>query len=318
MLQRSKWRQFMAAATKPEVTRAHARGPSFVSLLSGWAQQGVQSFFSSQRVILDLAMRQNASVMQALRQQLTDPNHSPTMILGEMAGEGMSNIIEGHKVLLQLAQEQNEILMQGVKEQIGTSPAAQAVADLFQRSVDTFIDMQQEFLKIAGKQTHSWVEATKTGKPYQPEHIAELAREGMENFIKAQKQFLDIVADETAKATGAKSSNGAMKKKKTELSELTRQATNAFIEAQKKLFDVAGKQMNTNVKVAGKTLELLRPFPFLPLGELTREGVKSYVDAQKSLMEVMLKQRDEHKHEAKAPHRKRPVRAKKAAASGAA
>ena len=309
----------MAAATKPEVSRAHSHGPSFVSLLSGWAQQGVQSFFASQRIILDLAMRQNASVMQALRQQLTDPNHSPTTILSEMAGEGMSNFIEGHKVLFELAQEQNEILMQAVKDHIGTSPAAQAVADLFQRSVNTFIDMQQEFLKIAGKQTHNFVEAAKAGKPYQTEHVTELAREGMENFIKAQKQFLDIIADETAKATGAKRTNGAMRKmKKTELAELTRHATNAFIEAQKKLFDVAGKQMNTNVKTAGKTLQLLRPFPFLPLGELTREGVKSYVDAQKALMEVMLKNRQEHKAGFKTPRGKGPGRAKKAAAVGAA
>lgn len=306
------------AATRPEPTRAHGHGPSFVSLLSGWAQQGVQSFFASQRVILDLAMRQNASVMQALRQQLTDPHHSPTTIFSEMAGEGMSNFIEGQKVLLDLAQEQNQILMQGVKEHIGTSPAAHAVTQLFQRSVDTFIGMQQEFLKIAGKQTHSWVEATKTGKPYQTQHVAELAREGMENFIKAQKQFLDVIADETAKATGTKRTNGAMKKvKKTELAELTRQATNAFVEAQKKLFDVAGKQMNTNVKAAGKTLELLKPFPFLPLSELTREGVKSYVDAQKALMEVMLKQREQHKPD-KAVHRKGPRRAKKAAAATAA
>lgn len=309
----------MAAAMKPEYPRAHSQGPSFVSLLSGWAQQGVQSFFASQRIILDLAMRQNASVMQALRQQLTDPNHSPTTILSEMAGEGMTNFIEGQKIFLTLAQEQNEILMHGVKEHIGGSPAAHAVADLFQRSVDTFIDMQQEFLKIAGKQTHNWVEATKSGKPYQMEHVAELAREGMENFIKAQKQFLDIIADETAKATGAKHSNGTMKKmKKTEFSEITRKATNAFIDAQKKLFDVAGKQMNTNVKTAGKTLELLRPFPFLPLAELTREGVKSYVDAQKALMEVMLKHREERKHEVTTPRRKGAARVKKAAAASTA
>lgn len=230
----------------------------------------------------------------------------------------MSNFIEGQKVLLGLAQEQNEILMEGVKEHIGTSPAAHAVANLFQKSVDTFLEMQQEFLKIAGKQTHNFVEATKAGKPYQTEHVAELAREGMENFIKAQKQFLDIIADETAKASGAKRGDGGMKKmKKTELAELTRQATNAFIEAQKKLFDVAGKQMNTNVKAAGKTLELLRPFPFLPLTELTREGVKSYVDAQKALMEVMLKQREEHKP-VRTVHRKGPGRAKKAAAASAA
>jgi len=47
--------------------------------------------------------------------------------------------------------------------------------------------------------------------------------------------------------------------------------------------------MNANVKTVGKTMELLKPFPFLPLNELTREAVKSYVDAQKALMDVMVK-----------------------------
>ncbi|HUJ95942.1 MAG TPA: hypothetical protein VLW84_11800 [Terriglobales bacterium] len=309
----------MPAAVKTETSRAHPRESSFVSVLSGWAQQGVQSFFATQRILLDLAMRQNANIMHALRQQLTDPHHSPTTILSEVAGEGMANFIEGQKILLDLGKQQNEILMEGVKERIGDWPAAHAMTDLLRRSVDTFIHMQEEFLKIAGKQTHTWVEAAKEGKPYQPEHLVDLAREGMENFVKAQKQFLDVIADETAKATGSKKTNGAIRKiKKTELPELARKATESLIDAQKKLVDVAGKQMNTNVKTAGKALELLRPFPFLPLAELTREGVKSYVDAQKALMDVMVKPVGEHKQPgAPAQRRRRVVRGKKAAAAAA-
>jgi len=216
----------------------------------------------------------------------------------------MSNFIEGQKVLLDLGKQQNEILMTAVKERIGDVPAAHAVTDLLRRSVDTFIHMQQEFLKIAHKQTHTWMEAAKTGKPYQGEHLVELAREGMENFVKAQKQFLDVIAEETVKATGGKHTNGAVKKmKKTELSEFARQATESFIDAQKKLVDVAGRQMNAHVKTAGKTLDLFRPFPFLPLAELTREGVRSYVDAQKALMDVMVKPATERKHVGKAGRR---------------
>jgi hypothetical protein len=70
--------------------------------------------------------------------------------------------------------------------------------------------------------------------------------------------------------------------------------------------------MNANVKSAGKTLELLRPFPFLPLAELTREGVKSYVDAQKELMDVMVRAGEQ-----KRPH-KPEHRAKRKAAAAAA
>jgi len=286
----------MPTTVKHEPSRTHSRESSFVNLLSGWAQQGVQSFFATQRILMDLAMRQKASLMHSVRQQLSDPNHSPTAILGEVTAESVSNFVEGQRVLLELGQKQNEILMTGVKEREGDWPPAQAITDLLQRSVETFVHMQEEFLKIAGKQTHTWVEAAKSGKPYQSKQLVETAREAMDHFVKAQKHFMDVIAEETTKATGGKHTNGVKKTKKTELSQLARQATESFIDAQKKLVDVAGRQMNANVKTAGKTLELLRPFPFLPLAELTREGVKSYVDAQKELMDVMVKPGAEPKH----------------------
>jgi predicted nucleic-acid-binding protein len=150
--------------------------------------------------------------------------------------------------------------------------------------------------------------------------MVDLARDAMENFVKAQKQFLDVIADETAKATGGKRTNGAIKRmKKTELAQLAREATESFINAQKKLVDVAGRQMNANVKAAGKTLELVKPIPFLSLADLTREGVKSYVDAQKALMDVMLKHPRERAHEVKTARRgKKPVRAARKEAAAVA
>jgi len=276
----------MAAAVKA----IHPRETSFVSILSGWAQQGIQTFFATQRILLDLAMRQNANVMHALRQQLTHPHHSPTAILSEVAGEGMTNFIEGQKVLLDLGKQQNEILMNAVREQVGEQPQALALTELLQRSVETFIELQEEFLKISGKQTHTWVEAAKSGKPYQPEHLVDLAHDGMESFVKAQKHFLDVIAQEMAKATSGKTEAPGHKGKKVQLSEVARHATESLIEAQKKLVNVAGKQMEANVKTAGKTMELLRPFPFVPFAEVTREAVQSYVNAQKALIDVVAKQ----------------------------
>jgi|SRR5579872_318165 len=278
------------AVAKHESPRAHSKESSVFSLLSGWAQQGAQTLFATQRILIDLAMRQNSTVMQAIRQQLSDSQHSPTAILSEIAGEGMTNFLEGQKVLLNLGREQNRLVMTGVKERVGESPRQQALVDLLRRSVDSFIEMQEEFLKIADKQTHTWVDAAKAGKPYQPEQVVDLARDSMESFVKAQKQFLDVISEETAKATGVKHATGAGKKMKpTELSELARESTDAFIEAQKRLVEVAGRQVNSNVKTTGKTMELLQPFPFLPLNELTREVVKSYVEAQKSLMDVVIR-----------------------------
>lgn len=294
---------------------AQAKPASMLSLISGWGQQGVQTLFATQRILLDLAMRQNASVMHAVRQQLSDPHRSPTAILSEVAEEGMANFVEGQKVLLELGKQQNEILMGGVKEKLGDCPRRRALIDLLRRSVDTFIDMHEEYLKMASKQTHTWLESAKAGKPYQPEHVVDLAREAMDNFAKTQKKFLDVIAEETAKATSGKATNGAARKgKKVEISALARQATESLLEAQKKLVDVAGRQMNVGVQAMGKTMDALKPFPFLPLNELTREVVKSYVDAQKALMDVMVKSPNRAK--AAADRRvRRPARRVKVAAA---
>jgi len=300
-------------------TRTHPRESSFFTLLSGWAQQGVASFLATQRILVDLAMRQNASVMEMMRERLSDPRHSPTAMLTELTGEGMANFIEAQRVLLDMAHEQNEIIMTGVKERMGDSAPATAMMDMLRRSMDTFITMQMEFMKIAGKQTHAWMEATRTNKPFKGDQFVEMAQQGMENFIEAQKKFLDVVAEETAKATGGKHSNGARKMKKTELTQLAQQATESFVDAQKKLFDLANRQMNTGLKLADRTMGILKPFPFVPLADLTREGVKSYVNAQKAMMDVVLKPAEGHKRTAKPERRgKRPMKREAAAAHSAA
>lgn len=285
-------------------TETHPRESSFMSIMAGWAEQGVQSIFATQRILLDLAMRQNEHVMHALREQLNDPEYCPAAIVSEAAGDGVSNFIAGQKLLLELGKQQHEILMEGIKERVGGWPAAQAMTGLLQRSVETFIHMQHEFLNIAGRGTHGWVEAAKEGKPYEYEHLVTMAREGLENFMKTQKRFVDVISEEAAKSKGKGGEEPMRKMKKTELTELAKQATESFIEAQKSLIDLAGKQVNANVKTAGKAAKLLRPFPFEPFAEMTREGVKSYVDAQKALMNTVVKPVAEHK--AKPAQRKKP------------
>src|SRR5579859_1821268 len=226
-------KDYVMAATTTAKSRTHPREQSsFSSLLAGWARQGVDSFLATQRILLDLAIRQNASVMQLLREQLANRTSSPARLFTELTGEGVSNFIEAQKVLLDLAQQQNQIVMTGVKERVGSSATAAALTDVLRRSVENFIEMQQDFLKIAGEQTHSWLEASKSGKPFRGKPWVDVAREATENFVRAQKRLLDVVAEETRKATGAKGAERTGKKiKQTELSVLARQAVDSFIEA---------------------------------------------------------------------------------------
>jgi hypothetical protein len=312
--------QIHGGLMKNEVARESsapdARPSSFVSLLSGWVQQGMESFFATQRILLDVAMRQNASVMKSLRENLSDPQSSPVTLLSELAVEGTSNFIEAQRVLLDLAQRENEIVMGGIKERVVGSVPAVAFTDLVRRSIDTFVEMQQDFLTIAGKQSQGWLEAAKAGKPYDRSYMIDLAKDGMENFVRAQKKFLDVIAEETEKATGNKPLHLPKDMKKTELTKLAGQAASAFVDAQKKLLDVASQQVKVNLQVVGRASEMFTPFR-VPLASLTGEGVKSFVDAEKALIDSMMK-KDEPKRKGRATGRtakKRVVRKRKVIAA---
>jgi len=306
MLHCSKSEGIMPRNGKPESAAVHGGDSSFVSLLSGWVQQGVENFFATQRILVDLAMTQNANAMNLIRKRFTTPEFCPAALVSEMAGETMSNFIEGQKLLLSLVQKEHEIVTNGVKERVAGNTTAVAITELMQRGFETFVDMQQEFLKMAGKQTNTWLNSVKAGKPFDPEGLVEMARDAMETFVHTQKKFLDVIAEETSKATSGKEPTKKMKK--TELSELAKEATDAFIDAQKKLIDVAGKQVNAGMRAAGQTMNMIAPFPFIPIPDLTREGVKNFVTAEKALIDTVM-QRPEHKKTAKTAHRgKRPAR----------
>jgi len=278
----------------------HLNPSSFLTLLSGWVQQGVENLFATERVLVDLAMRKSADAMKSLRDGVSAPEHSPVAILTELAVEGTSSFIEAQRILLNLAQHENEIVMGGVKERVSASVPATATADLVRRTIDTFIDMHREFLKITSKQTVDWLEQAAKGR-YGGTHTVDLAREAMGIFVDAQKKFLDVVAQETTRLTSGRSEKAAHVVKKTELAKLAREASNAFIEMQKKMLDIAGQQMNVNLKAATRALEVIKPFRLVPMANLTGEGVKRFVDAEQALIGSMIKPRAAERRAKRAP-----------------
>jgi len=292
----------MPKAVKSGQVKTHVPESSLVSLVSGWVQQGIENLFATQRILVDLAMRQNTGAVNFVRERLAEPGYCPAATVSEVAGEGLANFIEGQKTLLNLVKQQYEIVTTGVKQRVGFTPAV-AVTDLVQRSLDTFVEMHQDFLRIVNKETHAWLTAVKTGKTYDPEGLVEAARDSFDTFVRAQKKFLNVVTEETTNATGG--GNGVVRKmKKTEITELAQQATDSFVDAQKKLIELVGKQVNVNLKAAGQTLEMIAPSAN-PLPEITRSGVKTFVDTEKALIDTVTKHRSETKAEVR---RKRPVR----------
>lgn len=289
----------MAEAKGPAAV--HERPSSFVSLLSGWVQQGLESFFATQRILVDLAMRQNTSAMKSIREGLSEPESgdSPVKILTEIAVEGTSNYIEAQRILLELAQQENDIILNGVKERVSDYGPALAMTNVIRRSIETFVEMQQNFLTLASKRTQSWLEKSPDSKKKDDGGLVGLAGEAMEEFVAAQKKFLDVITEETGTPENGngKKERAAKKPGQTELAKLGQEATDSFIEAQKKLLDLASQQVNVNMQAASRVLELKTPIRLLPMADIAGESVKSFVDAEKALLNSMTKARTHAKEE---------------------
>lgn len=287
----------MRETNKHQPSTTIANPSSFVSLLSGWIQQGMESFFATQRILMEVATRQNTNTMKTMRDSLADPKHSPIAILKELVVEGTSNFIEAQRILLDFAQRENEIVLNGVKERLGDSAPATAMTDMVRRGIDTFVDMQQEFLTIANRQAQQWIHEPKKFAERTP--MLDLAQESMDNFVKAQKKFLDVIAEETENASKGKGTHTTKAAKRTELTKLANESVKAMMDAQKKLLDLASQQMNVNLQMASRASEMATPFR-LPIAKLTGDGVRSFVDAEKALIDTMMKRGQPHTTNGKA------------------
>src|SRR5207248_729659 len=90
-------RHVMSTTTRTKHPEPPTRETSPVTLFSEWIQQGTESFFATQRILLDLVMRQNAMAMNSIRERLVGGRPTIANAVTEMAGEGVSNFIAAQK-----------------------------------------------------------------------------------------------------------------------------------------------------------------------------------------------------------------------------
>lgn len=271
--------------------------PSPISMLAGWLRQGTESLFASQRILMDLVMRQNAHAISAFQERLVEARNIANTAATEVAGEGISNFINAQRVLLNLAQRQNEIVTTAVRERTGGAAPIAAATELFSRGIETVIGMHQHFLTLASRQADQWIDSAKSGEPFNGIHLTALARDSMENFVRSQKKFLDVLAEETAHATGKEKNGKAAAAKKTELTELARQSAEAYIDAQKKLLDVAAQQFKVNAQTAREAIQAINPLPTEALGNWARHTVDDMVESQQAILDLVVKTPKTTRHE---------------------
>jgi hypothetical protein len=231
-------------------------------------------------------------MLESLREGASDSKNSPIAILTELAVEGTANLTEAQRVLLNLVEQENGIVMGGVIERVGGSAAAVALAKRLRRGIDTLVEMQQEFLTIAGKHAQ---ERLKKGTAIDGACLVDAARESMDNLVKAQKKLMDIVVQEEPKSRGREADE-----KKTEVFELVREAAASVIDAQKSLLDLAGQEVNVNLQAVTRAAEMTKVLQLNPFPAISGDGLKDFVAAEKEVFDSFLKPKAAGKGQAKA------------------
>ena len=148
----------MKPATKPERAETTTRDFSPMSLFSEWVRQGTESYFAAQRILLDLAVRQNDMALNTLRGRFA-AQPSPAVAMTELAGQGVSNFIAAQKTLLDTAALQLDVNLQAARRTMDAfAPMpAQEMAELTRQGVESFVAAQQALLDVV---TRPWRTAT--------------------------------------------------------------------------------------------------------------------------------------------------------------
>jgi len=289
--------------------QAQERLSSTANWLAGWARQGIESFVTIQKILLDLTAQQNALAIGVIRERFALPNIRPGASVAEIAEQGVTNITAAEKILLDLVGGESALIADAVKEGIPLPASTGAIADLVRIGVDTVIDRQKRMLDVAVEQTRAVVKSYTDGKGLMGSvHVAELARRGIEGFVEAQKKFLDVAAEQVTAATepGKHGRKPARDRAKI-LTHLAKEGVNKYMEAQKALFDLAIHQFEPNDH--HETAKAAEEEPRTTLAELTQKSVQNFVTAQKSLLDFAIKPLKGE--DAAAQHKAAPRRARR-------
>lgn len=264
---------------------SHAESFPLLSLLSGWAQQGVKTVFATQQAMVDVGLHQVRGAIKAVETGLSKQAHCPAAILADLITETAQNVISMQRILLTLAQQENELVMNGLRERMGDSMPAGAMLDIVRRSVTAMVDMQRVFLHIASEQAGKWRDSMRTGE-YGGSSMMEAARLAMGEVVHTYERLLKVLSEEAEIAAGGR--RAGRRAKKPELSGMVREAMDAFIGAQKKLLDLAGQQMSVGMQAASRGLGAVSPARFISFAELARDGAREFVEAEKSILDAMI------------------------------
>ncbi|MGB2635959.1 MAG: hypothetical protein WAM58_18665 [Candidatus Acidiferrum sp.] len=261
------------------------------SLLTGWARQGVQSFVSAQKILMDLAAQENALLIGMVREGFSKPGTRFGASVAGIAEKGVENLTTVGKILLDLAADETALALDGAKDVLRLPAAAGAVAEVARHRVGTIIEMQKNLLDATAEQAHSVAESYREdGKLQAAARVTELTRRGIQEFVDSEKKFLDLAMQEVTAATkNDKPAHKPPRDRVEVLTKVAREGAEKYFETQKKLMDFAIEQFEGTAKAGRERFKQVTRKEARPsLGELTEKSMKNFVNAEKSLLDLAM------------------------------
>ncbi|HYL78545.1 MAG TPA: hypothetical protein VEU96_30415 [Bryobacteraceae bacterium] len=226
-------------------------------------RQGVDSYVSTQKTLLDIAAQQNSLWMSAASQGFGVATPSGMTVL---AGQSIRAFLESQKLGLDIALQQNKLALNLVKGALGgpARPYLDELANFLEQGAQTFVDAQKKLLEFAGQNAATMMQAAGNSNPLA--QMAELSRQAVDAFIEAQKQFLDLISRQAAGA--ARPTEPA-----TDFLNMARQSFDNYVNMQRQFLETAANRMADTTT----------------LNNVARQGVEAFVTTQRAILDLMLR-----------------------------
>lgn len=192
-----------AESTSKTAPEPEARGPAMLAHLS---HTTIEKFVEIQKVTLDLAVQQSATITRMFKQGLSMAGMSPVAALFDLGQGGVAALVDAQKGILDLAVQQSAQATGAYMEQ--TDMLSGRLADSARELGDRIVEAQRAMFDFAAKQNAVLMDVLSnpagqaTAAPMQM--LVDSYRQGMDMLMKMQRQLLDVASKPpTAKAAGA-------------------------------------------------------------------------------------------------------------------
>ena len=185
-------------SVREPVSAAAAEKTEVAETIATLYTKGVERLAEVQKKGIDLAVRQNAELLDACKKFAQVVPGAPGLFMLDLAANAFERYADTQKGAIDLVLEQSHALAGLVKERAASvSKATEGAAAIVQQTVEHSVAEQKKALDNSAAQTKAAFETAKqqfglAGTP--AEAAAESFQRGVDGLIEAQKELLDIAA----------------------------------------------------------------------------------------------------------------------------